>query len=64
MDVLGNVLIIDGNEARRQQLATILSFLGWQWQLGGEEDCLAYLDASNQLSAVLLCELTSVKLAE
>ena len=64
MDVLGNVLIIDGNETRRQQLATILSFLGWQWQLGGEEDCLAYLDASNQLSAVLLGELTSVNQAE
>ena len=64
MDVLGNVLIIDGHEGRRQQLSTILSFLGWQWQSGAEEDCLAYLDASVQLCAVLLGDLTAVELAD
>lgn len=59
MDLMGNVLIIDGDEARRQQLETILSFMGCQWQSGAEEDCLAYLDAPNQVSAVLLGDLAS-----
>ena len=62
MDLMGNVLIIDGNEARRQQLETILAFMGWQWQSGPEEDCLAYLSALEQISAVVVGELTSTSL--
>jgi len=64
MDRMGNVLIIDHNEERRQQLETILSFMGWEWQSGAEEDCVAYLGALNQVSAVLLGDLTSVSQAE
>ncbi|MGL4205191.1 MAG: sigma-54 dependent transcriptional regulator [Aeromonadaceae bacterium] len=62
MDLMGNVLIIDGNEARRQQLETILAFMGWQWQSGQEEDCLAYLSALEQISAVVVGELASTSL--
>jgi hypothetical protein len=49
MDLMGNVLIIDGDEARRQQLETLLH----SWAVSAKarrEDCLAYLDAA-QVSA-------------
>ena len=49
MKQMGNVLLIDGDESRRQQLETVLAFMGMQWQSGAEEDCLAYLDAADQL---------------
>lgn len=64
MDLMGNVLIIDSQESRRQQLETILSFMGCQWQSGAEEDCLAYLDAPGQVSAVILGDLQSTTEAQ
>ena len=57
MKQMGNVLLIDGDESRRQQLETVLAFMGMQWQSGAEEDCLAYLDAADQLSAVIVGQL-------
>ena len=45
MEQMDNLLLIDANDERRQQLETVLSFMGIQWQSGGEEDCLAYLSA-------------------
>ena len=50
MKQMGNVLLIDGDESRRQQLETVLTFMGMQWQSGAEEDCLAYLDAAARFS--------------
>ncbi|MBP8172865.1 MAG: sigma-54-dependent Fis family transcriptional regulator [Aeromonadaceae bacterium] len=64
MDLMGNVLIIDSQESRRQQLETILSFMGCQWQSGAEEDCLAYLDAPGQVSAVILGDVQSTTEAQ
>ena len=43
MEQMDNLLLVDTNDERRQQLETVLSFMGIQWQSGGEEDCLAYL---------------------
>ena len=59
MDSLENLLLIDGDDIRRQQLETVLSFMSIQWQSGAEEDCLAYLSATDSISAVIVGHLTS-----
>lgn len=64
MEQMENLLLIDANEERRQQLETVLSFMGIQWQSGAEEDCLAYLSAAEGISAVVVGELKKMSLAE
>ncbi len=54
---LGSVLLIDNDEQRRQRLETVLSFLKVNWQSGSEEDCLAYLGASERFFAVIAGQL-------
>ncbi len=54
MDFAGNLLILDNDNERRQQIETIASFLGISWQSGSEEDCLAYLDDSDEMTAVII----------
>lgn len=57
MDFAGNLLIIDNNIERRKKIETIVTFLGLSWQSGEELDCLAYLDDSNDNTAVLVGEI-------
>ena len=47
------VLIIDGDEKRRQQMETVLNFMGFDWRCGDEPDCLAYLDGADDLLGVI-----------
>lgn len=58
------VLIIDANEHRRQQMETVLNFLGFDWRCGDEPDCLAYLNAADDLLAVIIGDLSSISRAE
>ena len=48
------VLIIDGDEKRRQQMETVLNFMGFDWRCGDEPDCLAYLDGADDLLGVVV----------
>ena len=48
------VLIIDGDDKRRQQMETVLNFMGFDWRIGDEPDCLAYLDGADDLLAVVV----------
>ena len=48
------VLIIDGDDKRRQQMETVLNFLGFDWRSGDEPDCLAYLDGADDLLCVVV----------
>lgn len=53
MEQMENLLLIDANDERRQQLETVLSFMRIQWQSGAEEDCLAYLSAAEGIPLLL-----------
>ena len=64
MEQMENLLLIDANDERRQQLETVLSFMRIQWQSGAEEDCLAYLSAAEGISAVVIGELKTTTLAD
>ena len=64
MEQMDNLLLVDANDERRQQLETVLSFMGIQWQSGGEEDCLAYLSAVENISAVIVGDLKTTTLLE
>ncbi len=64
MEQMDNLLLVDANDERRQQLETVLSFMGIQWQSGGEEDCLAYLSAVENISAVVVGDLKTTTLPE
>lgn len=64
MDWSENLLLIDSNETRRQQLETVLTFMSIQWQSGAEEDCLAYLSATETVSAVVIGDLTAVTIEQ
>jgi len=37
MEQMDNLLLVDTNDERRQQLETVLSFMGIQWQSGGKK---------------------------
>ena len=37
MEQMDNLLLVDANDERRQQLETVLSFMGIQWQSGGKK---------------------------
>ena len=62
MDFDGNLLILDGDPARRAQIETIAGFLGISWQSGSEADCLAYLADSNEMTAVIVGDVSTVSL--
>lgn len=62
MEVTGSLLLIDNDDIRRQQLETVLSFMGLPWQSGAEEDCLAYLACADDLMAVVVGSLKTVDL--
>lgn len=47
-------LIIDDDIGRRQALETIFTFLGLKTQSGDSPDCLSYLEAAEDLDAVIL----------
>ncbi len=47
MQFSGNLLLLEKDEARRNTLETVLSFLGCNVQSGSLEDCLCYLDADD-----------------
>ncbi len=59
MSNMGSVLVIDSDEARRQQIETLLAFLGWSAHSGAEVDGLAYLDGGHGFSAVILGTLST-----
>jgi sigma-54 dependent transcriptional regulator, flagellar regulatory protein len=56
------VLIIDGDEKRRQQMETVLNFMGFDWRCGDEPDCLAYLDGADDLLGVVVGSLQTQSL--
>ncbi len=58
------VLIIDGDDKRRQQMETVLNFLGFDWRSGDEPDCLAYLDGADDLLCVVVGGLQTRTLAQ
>lgn len=62
MEFSGNLLIMDNDQKQRQQIETIADFLGVSWQSGGEEDCLAYLNDSDDQTAVLVGSLSTTSL--
>ncbi|MBQ8707954.1 MAG: sigma-54-dependent Fis family transcriptional regulator [Succinivibrionaceae bacterium] len=64
MDFEGNLLILDSDGERRQQIETIAGFLGISWQSGSEEDCLAYLEDSDEMTAVIVGKVSSVSLPQ
>ena len=64
VDFDGNLLILDGDSERRQQIETIAGFLGISWQSGSEEDCLAYLDDSDEMTAVIIGDVSTVSLPQ
>lgn len=53
MDFPGNLLIMIDDEEEKKLIETIASFLGIEWQSGGEDDCLALLDSGETDAAVI-----------
>lgn len=51
------VLIVDTDVARRQQLGTVLSFMGMPWQEVAQADLDMAIEASGPLQGVLIGEL-------
>ncbi len=47
MDFAGNILILEERSELRQEIETIVKFLGCEWQSGELPDCLSYLDSDN-----------------
>ena len=47
MDFAGNILILEERGELRQEIETIVKFLGCEWQSGELPDCLSYLDSDN-----------------
>lgn len=47
MDFVGNILILEERPELRQEIETIVKFLGCEWQSGEVPDCLSYLDSDN-----------------
>jgi sigma-54 specific flagellar transcriptional regulator A len=64
VDFEGNLLILDSDSERRQQIETIAGFLGISSQSGSEDDCLAYLDDSNEMTAVIIGKVAKVSLPQ
>ncbi len=64
MKFSGNLLILDSDTEERLQIETIAKFMGVSWQSGSEEDCLAYLNDSNDQIAVLVGKLATTSLPE
>ncbi len=58
------VLIVDADEARRQQLETVLSFMGIPWQDVAEGDLDVAIESAGPLQGVLVGELTERPLPE
>ncbi len=61
MDFAGKILILDDEEIHRQQLETIISFLGCKWQSGELADCLPVLaNKTNDITVGLVGNLGTV----
>ncbi|MGL5325862.1 MAG: sigma-54 dependent transcriptional regulator [Aeromonas sp.] len=58
------VLIVDADAQRRQQLGTVLSFMGILWQDVAEEDLDVAIESSGPLQGVLVGDLTGRTLPE
>lgn len=58
------VLIVDADKARRQQLETVLSFMGIPWQDVAEGDLDVAIESAGPLQGVLVGELTERPLPE
>ncbi|WP_421203516.1 sigma-54 dependent transcriptional regulator [Aeromonas enteropelogenes] len=58
------VLIVDADEARRQQLETVLSFMGIPWQDVAEGDLDVAIESAGPLQGILVGELTERPLFE
>lgn len=58
------VLIVDADGQRRQQLGTVLSFMGILWQAVTEADLDAAIESAGQLQGVLVGKLTTRGLAD
>ena len=58
------VLLVDGDEQRRQQLGTVLSFMGIPWQEVVEADLDVAIDSSGPLQGILAGGLSERPLGE
>ena len=58
------VLIVDADAQRRQQLGTVLSFMGIPWQEVAQSDLDVAIESSGPLQGVLVGELTDRPLSE
>ena len=58
------VLIVDADEQRRQQLGTVLSFMGIPWQEVVEADLDVAIETSGPLQGVLTGKLLERSLGE
>lgn len=58
------VLIVDADAQRRQQLGTVLSFMGIPWQEVAESDLEVAIESAGPLQGVLAGELGGLSLAE
>ena len=64
MDFNGVILVIDNNQERKTQIETILGFMGISWHSGTEEDCVAFLNDTEEMTAVLVGDLKQNTLAD
>lgn len=54
MEFSSNVLLLDSNEDRKHSLETIFKFLGTSCQSGDVEDCLSYLNSTDNIDVCLV----------